>query len=261
MIENKRHHTYFSQRNQMQTYEVGDRFLLKSSYCSDNCSDESPCPDCLDMCNTFTISAKNKTQTGYDYFFGGHWANIDGGILLDTPMCYALTSDTGSRGISHIKGVVPCLNKTWIGWYAYHYWETIEYGRNFLYRREAKEQSKKYEYTGIPHNNGHLSKRIIRSPRYYQCSTSYIHDYNNVNHYPKKISRIIPKQYHNASKRLNDKHPEIQPTSHNNRRTTVHNRNVTWTHQKHILTLYKQTIRLSGRICIKFHVDHVITFV
>jgi len=93
-------------------FEVGDRFVLKASYCSDNnqCNDESPCTDCLDMCNVFTVSAICETISGYDYFFGGHWANIDGGHLLDTPMCSVLTSDInkvdGLRYIHHVNDAI-----------------------------------------------------------------------------------------------------------------------------------------------------------
>lgn len=93
-------------------YNIGDQFKLKASYCynNNNCSDHSPCSDCLDMCNTFTISSKHQTTTGYDYFFGGHWANINGGHILDTPMCSALTDDNnkvdGLRYIHHINETV-----------------------------------------------------------------------------------------------------------------------------------------------------------
>lgn len=92
-------------------YEIGDQFKLKASYCYDNiCSDKLPCNDCLDMCNTFTISSKHKTTTGYDYFFGGFWANINGGHTLDTPMCCALTNDAKKvdplRYIHHINETI-----------------------------------------------------------------------------------------------------------------------------------------------------------
>ena len=96
-------------------YEVGDLFKLKASYCSDNehCCDDDPCIECLDMCNIYCISSVHKTVNGYDYFFGGTWANITGGRILDTPICSVMTTDSDKADgfeILHINETIKLVS-------------------------------------------------------------------------------------------------------------------------------------------------------
>jgi len=72
--------------------KVGDVIVTLASYCTD-CTDEEPCEECLKMCNRYVISATQETLNGTTYFFGGHLAAIGGSCLMDTPVCYAATSD------------------------------------------------------------------------------------------------------------------------------------------------------------------------
>ena len=95
--------------------KVGDWFLLKASYCSaeDNpkCTDNSPCDDCLKMCNKFIISSSHCDK---DFFFGGGWCNRDGGHIADETFCYVLTTDKtradGIGGVHHISEALPILD-------------------------------------------------------------------------------------------------------------------------------------------------------
>lgn len=73
-------------------FKPGDTVVLLASYC-DKCTDENPCDTCLAMCNRFMICGVHEYLGGYDYFFHPHWANIDDGHLLDTPICSVLTDD------------------------------------------------------------------------------------------------------------------------------------------------------------------------
>lgn len=91
--------------------KVGDWFILKSSYCGkDNpkCTEATPCPECLSMCNRFVIAAEHY---GKDFFFGGGWCNRDGGHLLNETYSAVLTFDEdkadGVRCIHHVSEALP----------------------------------------------------------------------------------------------------------------------------------------------------------
>jgi len=128
-------------------------------------------------------------------------------------------------------------------------------------RREAKEQSLKYYYTGKPCKHGHDSKRIVRSARCYQCTTIYTRSYQRSQHSKARAAEYYKnnKEYfRNATKRHNDKHPETRAAARAKRRAAKKYRTVRWANHDYILSLYKQAIRLSECTGIKFHVDHVI---
>lgn len=98
------------QQNVDHVFEVGDWFISLCSY-GDCCSNENPCPDCLEMCNRYVVSGRHKTTTGYDYFFGGHYVTKEDSCILTEPTCYVMTSDKHKAlktfGVMHVSGARP----------------------------------------------------------------------------------------------------------------------------------------------------------
>jgi hypothetical protein len=88
--------------------QVGDWFILKTSYCNKHgCCDSDPCPECLEMCNRYVISAHHCNK---DFFFGGGWCSRNGGCQMDSTYSAVLTTDKsivdGIHGIHHISEAI-----------------------------------------------------------------------------------------------------------------------------------------------------------
>lgn len=82
--------------------ENGDFMVTKSTYCEgeeneDNCSDEKPCSDCLEMGNVYVISGKYdyaESVGGTHWFFGGGACVRGEGNMCNDTYC-SIMSESG----------------------------------------------------------------------------------------------------------------------------------------------------------------------
>ena len=78
--------------------EVGDFMLTKSTYCDEDdendCTENKPCPDCLEMGNVYVISGKYdyaESVGGTHWFFGGSACIHGDGHRCNDTQCYIMS--------------------------------------------------------------------------------------------------------------------------------------------------------------------------
>ena len=85
----------------------GDFMLTKSSYCNDfdECTDNIPCPECLEMGNVYVISGKydfHESIGGTHWFFGGSSCVKGEGNICNDTYCFIMTESGYAKNHSKL---------------------------------------------------------------------------------------------------------------------------------------------------------------
>ena len=99
----------------------GDFMLTKSSYCDEDnendCTNNKPCPHCLEMGNVYVISGKYdyaESVGGTHYFFGGGACVNDGGHSCNDTQCSIMTESGHSTIQPQLYGSHPKNGFLWL---------------------------------------------------------------------------------------------------------------------------------------------------
>lgn len=98
--------------------QMGDYMFCKVGYCEEEnvCSDDSPCPECLNRGNIYVISGKYdycKSIGGTHWFYGGDLCSRDGGNIANETECYVMTADGKHHDLCNFQ-VGKKSDKIWL---------------------------------------------------------------------------------------------------------------------------------------------------